>query len=97
MAHRDSPWRNHRNAQPDSLGERLSETLANFGRERRLREDVEQAADDRWVERQSRQAARRGIGQGGQTSRHQPEKMSWKDKRDADRVLREGKPKRGKK
>jgi len=83
-------WENHRNAKDFSRAERISMGLANTGAERgrRNREAVTRYAKD--VE--SLRTAR-----GGATAAPKREKLSWSEKRAADKILKEGKPKRGKK
>ena len=83
-------WENHRNAKPTGRMERLSEAAANFGTERgrRNREAVTRYAED--VE--SLRTAR-----GGATAAPSSKKLSWSEKRAADKILKDGQQPRGKK
>ena len=84
-------WENHRNAKDFSRAERISMGLANTGRERRVRQNVDQ--HDYEAEVRGMKSAR-----GGSTPRpSKPEKLSWSEKRAADKILKEGKQPRGKK
>ena len=74
-------WDNHRNAKEFSRGERISMGLANVGKERRRRVDKDNADyEDEWAGRKS--------AKGGSTPK--PEKLSWSERRAADKILRAG-------
>jgi len=82
-------WDNHPNAKEFSRAERISMGLAGFGKEKRTRQalDAHAYADEVGSLRSAR---------GGSTpAPAKREKLSWSEKRAADRVLREGKPKKG--
>lgn len=79
-----------------SRGERASERLAGFGRERTLRESQKERQTKEWLENEAERARRHGIGQGGRTSAP-PERMSRRERKAADKILKEGKQPRGKK
>lgn len=84
-------WENHRNAKPKSRAEKISEGLANFGRERVKRQNMDSNAYREAVEHLR-------SARGGSTPAHKkPEKLSWSERRAADRILRDGKQKNGKK
>lgn len=86
----DSPWANHRNAKT-TRGERVSNWVSDqidAGGPNRRHANAAKASRD----------AAKGMesASGGSTSKRQ--KLSWADKRAADRVLKAGKPdKKGKK
>lgn len=82
-------WDNHRDAREFSRAERISMSLANFGKEKRTRQAMDSHAYADEV---------RGMrtARGGSTPAKGKEKpLTWSEKRAADKVLREGKSKRG--
>ena len=83
-------WDNHRDAKEFSRAERISMGLANFGKEKRTRQamDSHAYADEVGGMRTAR---------GGSTPAKKEKSLTWSEKRSADKILREGKSKRGKK
>jgi len=83
-------WDNHRDAKEFSRAERISMGLANFGKEKRTRQamDSHAYADEVGGMRTAR---------GGSTLAKKDKSLTWSEKRSADRIWREGRPKRGKK
>ena len=84
-------WDSHRNAKEFSRGERISMGLANTGRERRTRQNMDNNAyEEEWTSRKS--------ARGGSTPRPvKREKLTWSERRAADKILKEGKQPRRKK
>ena len=83
-------WDNHRDAREFSRAERISMGLANFGKERRTRQAMDSHAYADEV------GGMRTAG-GGSTPAKKEKSLTWSEKRTADKILREGKAKRGKK
>ena len=84
-------WDNHRDAKEFSHAERISMGLANFGKEKRTRQAMDSHA---YVG----EVGGMRTARGGSTSAKKKDKpLTWSEKRSADRILREGKAKRGKK
>lgn len=83
-------WDNHRDAKEFSRMERISMGLANFGTERCRRRNESTTEYAETV--QGMRTAR-----GGSTPAKKEKSLTWSEKRSADKILREGKSKRGKK